>query len=276
MGNFDRIAILTDLDGTFLGTQRGMARNIEAVEHFKAEGGLFSLSTGRMHFGINKLVRNVNTLVNAPAILCNGTYLYDFHNQRVVSEIFMDGEAAYSVLLFVAEHFPTVYGRVSFRNGYLIDSDNVVSYNLLRGYGIEEITVKPFGTWTTNDWYKLVFEGEKQQLCELRAAIGERYPNVFELNNSSDHLLELQMKGVNKAFMLGAFRDYCREIGKPRKIYVCGDFENDYEILKAADVAVCPLNASDSIKEICDYCFCSHDEGVIADLIEHLEKDIGE
>jgi hydroxymethylpyrimidine pyrophosphatase-like HAD family hydrolase len=82
----------------------------------------------------------------------------------------------------------------------------------------------------------------------------------------------MQMKGVNKASMLGPFREHYRESGRELTIYSCGDFENDYEILRAADVAVCPSNAMQRIKDVCDLCLCSNDEGVIADLIERIEK----
>jgi hydroxymethylpyrimidine pyrophosphatase-like HAD family hydrolase len=60
------------------------------------------------------------------------------------------------------------------------------------------------------------------------------------------------------------------------KIYVCGDYENDLEMLRDADVAVCPENAIDSVKDVCDLCLCDHKQGVIADLIEHIEREIRE
>ena len=44
MGKFDNIAILTDLDRTFLGDGGIMVeRNVEAIEYFKSEGGLFEI-----------------------------------------------------------------------------------------------------------------------------------------------------------------------------------------------------------------------------------------
>ena len=114
MGKFDGIAILTDLDGTFLGKGgRMVERNVEAIEYFKAEGGLFSLSTGRMHYSLGKMVFDVDKLVNAPAILCNGTYLYDFEQKRVLAEIVMDGDLAYETMAFVRKSFPSA---PSFRN----------------------------------------------------------------------------------------------------------------------------------------------------------------
>ncbi len=273
MGKFDDIAILTDLDGTFLGKGGGMvARNIEAIERFKAQGGLFSLSTGRMHYGLDNMVTGVDTLVNAPALLCNGTYLYDFEKGRVLSEIVMDGEAAYDMMAFVRKKIPSASLRVSFRGGYLMDACDVAAVSQIVDYGIEEKTVAPFETWIKDGWYKVVCTDTYENICKIREAIEATYPNRFEFNCSSSQLLEMQMKGVNKSSMLGAFREHYLGMGRELTIYCCGDFENDYEILRAADVAVCPSNAMQRIKDICALCFCSNEEGVIADLVEYLEK----
>ena len=41
MGKFDNVAILTDIDKTFLGDGGKMVeRNVEAIEYFKSRGGL--------------------------------------------------------------------------------------------------------------------------------------------------------------------------------------------------------------------------------------------
>ena len=59
--------------------------------------------------------------------------------------------------------------------------------------------------------------------------------------------------------------------GDNTKLYACGDYVNDTEMLIGADVSVCPSNAHESIKDICDLKLCSNDEGVIADLVEYID-----
>ena len=58
--------------------------------------------------------------------------------------------------------------------------------------------------------------------------------------------------------------------GRDIVLYACGDNNNDEAMLKAADVAVCPANATNEVKAICHKCLCSNNEGVIADLIYSL------
>lgn len=273
MGKFDGVAILTDLDGTFL-NRRGkvVERNVKALEYFKSEGGLFSLSTGRMHYGLGKLVQGVDKLVNAPAVLCNGTYLYDFGASRVLSEIVMDGELAYEAVTFMRKSFPSTSVRISFRGGFLMDESDVKAISQIVDFGIDEKSIEPFATWSKDGWYKIACRENAEVVPRLRAAIEAEFPNCFEFNCSGAELLEIQMKGVNKASMIEPFRAHYRKAGRELKIYACGDFENDYSILCAADVAVCPQNAMQRIKDISDLCLCSNDEGLIADLIEYLER----
>ena len=273
MGKFDGIAILTDLDGTFLGQGGQMVdRNIEAVNYFKSEGGLFSIATGRMHYGLGKMVSGVDKLVNAPAVLCNGTYLYDFETEMVLAENVMDGELAYAAMAFVREKFPSVSMRISYREGFRMDPRDVKAISQIVDFGIDEKKIDDFAIWEKEGWYKVVCTDDPTVVSKVRLAIEERFPDVFEFNCSGAHLLEMQMKGVNKASMVEPFRSWCRERGREVKLYACGDYENDYPILRAADVAVCPSNALPGIKEICDLCLCSNRQGVIGDLIERLEK----
>ena len=51
MGIFEGVLICTDLDGTLLRNDKSISReNLDAIEYFKAQGGLFTIVTGRMPF----------------------------------------------------------------------------------------------------------------------------------------------------------------------------------------------------------------------------------
>ena len=51
MGKFDEFLICTDLDGTLFASDRTIPHeNLQAIEYFKQEGGLFTFVTGRMTF----------------------------------------------------------------------------------------------------------------------------------------------------------------------------------------------------------------------------------
>ena len=72
--------------------------------------------------------------------------------------------------------------------------------------------------------------------------------------------------------------EYLRQVystdEKRATIIAVGDYENDIEMLKAADIAACPDNAMESVRNICDIKLCHHDMGAIAQLINILDTDI--
>ena len=65
MKKFEGMLICTDLDGTLLRRDKTVSmENLEAIEHFKAEGGYFTFITGRMPYYVDDLPERVR--INAP------------------------------------------------------------------------------------------------------------------------------------------------------------------------------------------------------------------
>ena len=81
MGKFDGYLFCTDLDGTLLNNAGKISpENRQAIQWFKAEGGLFTFITGRMPFFVTDMVREVdpNTCIGC----VNGGGLYDTKRQQ--------------------------------------------------------------------------------------------------------------------------------------------------------------------------------------------------
>ena len=55
-----------------------------------------------------------------------------------------------------------------------------------------------------------------------------------------------------------------------RAVFAAGDFWNDYELLREADIPVAPANAIDEIKAICRYVTVSNNEHVIKHIVEDI------
>ena len=48
MKRFEKIVIVTDIDGTFISDKEALVeRNLAAIEYFKAHGGRFTVASGR-------------------------------------------------------------------------------------------------------------------------------------------------------------------------------------------------------------------------------------
>ncbi len=276
MGKFDNILIVSDIDGTFLGKKsRVVPENLTAIEYFKSEGGRFTFASGRMDVNMRAAIPGLEGLINAPAILANGSYMYDFTREEVVAVNYLDGHEAADMSRFVRENYPDIGLRMSTSTGFLTDAMvGLIEHDLCRKM-ITNVKVAPVDEWEDfcDDWYKLVVRGPAGVLDEIRARLEARYPGKFEHCKSAPTFYEIQNAGCTKASMLGRLRARIEsEVGQRQTVYCCGDYENDIPMLRAADVAACPSNALDTVKEICDLSLCHCDDGFIAELIASLSR----
>jgi hydroxymethylpyrimidine pyrophosphatase-like HAD family hydrolase len=103
----------------------------------------------------------------------------------------------------------------------------------------------------------------------MRASIKQTYGERFSMTSSGKEILEVQAFGCNKAAGLSRLHEHC---GHDRILIACGDFENDMEMLRAADIAICPENAMEAVKSICHRTLCHCKDGLMGDIVDLLEK----
>ena len=280
MADLSNILIVTDLDGTFFGKHGApIERNLEAVERLKAQGGHFTIATGRTNLNLKHKWHDAADLVNAPVVGCNGAMLCDLRTDRMIDGRLMNREHVMELIGLMVRDFPDLGARISVEEGFLSSPGqrercHEVDHDLERVAPAKVFTL-PEEEWITiPDWYKVVVRGSIERTDEFRRVAEEKWQGRFETSKSGAAYLEFQAPGTTKATMLPALREYVeKKVCKPVKIYACGDYENDLTMLAAADVAVCPTNALDCIKEVADFCLCHHTEGLIASLIELIEEE---
>ena len=118
MGTFDGYLLVSDIDGTLLNSKGKLSEeNKKAIEYFVDNGGEFTLATGRMLPSIRRHIHKMK--VTLPVIMYNGTKVYDFNNDKVIWEKFLE-EDRKEIIKVVKEVSPNV--------GIEIYSDEVV-YN---------------------------------------------------------------------------------------------------------------------------------------------------
>lgn len=271
MGKFDHILIVTDMDGTFLDSSgRPVEKNIRAVEAFCREGGHFTFATGRMHGDFALRMPELLPLANLPAILVNGGYLYDFATKTVIEADYLDIGIARDLQALIHRDYPEVGLRLTTSTGFLMETMTDMIARDMRGM-MDIVEIRSADAWGDVLCHKAVARGEADVLLRLWADAEARWPGVISVTRSGARTLEIMPADISKATRLPRLRSMCETGGEPTVIYAVGDFENDAEMLRAADVAVCPTNALPSIREICHLSPASNDEGVIAALIASLE-----
>ncbi len=270
--NFSNFLIASDLDGTFLNKKGELVpRNSEAILRFTAGGGGFTLNTGRPHITISPTVPQPKQLFNAPCSHCNGAYLYDFQSEQFFFEELLPEKDTADLLNFALTYCADIAFRANARKQIRIFVPEGAERPFVPGCNEGLVTFDlPVEKWPMDDWYKIVFIADAPRIAKVRRDLVAVFGDRFAMMTSSAHALEVQAKSASKAVGLDKMRRLSPDM-KARTLIACGDFENDIPMLKAADIAICPANAMDEVKAICDLVLCDCDEGLIADIIEGIE-----
>lgn len=270
MTDFSRYFIVTDMDGTLLDRSSQIPeRSLDAIRRFVAGGGHFTVATGRPHVLLTP-VPSPENILTAPAIAVNGAYLYDFRTGKCLMEQFITPEAAADVLDFLNTEFPHVPWRVAAPAAAV---RTATPFGLLlhdmEVYTPKNVAVMPYEAWPLDDWQKVVVREEPDVLDAVRARAEARFGGLLDIFLTGSRLLEMQPVGCSKG---AALQKLCGLVGdEDLTVIACGDFENDIEMLRAADIAVAPANAIDSVRAVADMVLCHCDEGLIADVVAHIE-----
>ncbi len=271
MGKFDGWLIATDLDGTLIGENGQIpARNLEAISRFQEEGGLFTIATGRSLAMCHGYLAQVR--INTPAILINGTLLYDTDSDRPVWQTGLNREVATRILSRVTRSFPDVCAQIHSAGPIALVSRYSCVDIFLENEDLPRV-------WTTPDtvgepWYKIMFYSTPERLGELEAFVGREieFADRAQLNilYSAPYYYEMMPAATNK----GTGLLHLAEIEGIRHDHTVaiGDYFNDADMIRMAGIGAAVANAPEEIRRMADIVVGHNDSGAIADLIAWLEE----
>ncbi len=266
MGKFDGVLLATDFDDTYF-PESGVLppENREAVAYFKAQGGLFTVATGRAHttFAPKLAVAPVN----APVVLSNGAQLYDFAAGVMLLERPLPPTIA-PHLEELTRHIPEV-GLEAYHgeDPYIWNPNPWTWYHLDKaGVGAEERPIAAI----PQPWGKAILHQEHDILLRAQAWLLERYGDRYEAIFSNFHMLEITAKGATKG---GMVLELARRLGVRREhIYCAGDNQNDLPMLQIAQVGYAPADCAPEVRAWGPHLLPSCADGAIAALIADLDK----
>ena len=271
MGLFDGVLIASDIDMTFLDSDGKIVPvNAAYIRSFTKQGGRFCFATGRTHCSLERLIPGIGALTSAPSILSNGSYVCDLRTGKIENEICMDTAAAYPFLERLTSLYPQVGFRLSVADEFYVP---VLTPQMERELALYEghIHLCTLSQMPRSGWNKIVFHGTAEVLAAVRTSmLQDKASTRFAIMKSSPSLLEVLAKDASKGVQLRYLKGKYAAAGTPVTTYGIGDYENDLPLLRAADVAVCPENAQQKVKDTCAFRVCSNDSGAIADLIRMI------
>lgn len=268
MGKFNGILICTDLDGTLLRNDGTIStENLNAIEYFKQEGGIFTFITGRMPFFVSHIYNAVKP--NAPFGCINGGGLYDYIKQGYVWNSTIPKDVV-GLIEFVDENFYDIGIQVNtFYKTYFCKENQTMRIfrertnlpNIIRNYN--EIK-EPIA--------KIVFGSESEaEILRLNKII-TKHPlaKYFDFIRSEETLFEILPKGIGKGTAIQKLVQYLNiDINKTIAI---GDYNNDISMFKIAKIGIAVSNACKAALVAADYITVSNEEHAVAKVIYDLEK----
>lgn len=266
MKQFEGTLILTDLDGTLLdGQNRISPENQAAIRHYMENGGRFTVATGRSLKGMEHFFPAL--AVNAPAILYNGSAVYDFQTGEDLYEACV-GQGGYDLARALMEALPALGVEV-----YAGHRPYVAQESRLTRRHFESVKM----LWNPcppeqipQPWLYLVITGAPETLAQAEKLIRARFPGQFFTQYSSPTMLEILRQGASKG---RSARFLIRRLGlDPEKVFPVGDGSNDVELLQCAPNSCAPENACPQILALARHILPDNNSHTIAALIRRLEK----
>lgn len=270
MGIFEGVLICTDLDGTLLRKDKSISsENLEAIEYFKAGGGLFTIITGRMPYYVTDICDQV--MPNAPFGCVNGGGLYDFDKKEYVWTQPM-AEGVTEIVKCIDEGFPDVGIQVStFHNSYFCkENDTMKTFRKLTGL---PNLVRHY-TEVEGPIAKVLFgSDDNEEILSIEKML-KAHPlaDRFNFIRSEKSLFEILPQGMSKGTSIEKLSEILKIVKS--KIIVIGDYDNDVAMFNAAGASIAVSNACDKAKEAADYITVSNEENAVAQVIYDLEKGI--
>ncbi len=266
MGKYDGKILLSDMDGTLLNSESRVGdENRQAIRTFIEEGGRFGIATGRMLSNALAFLDGVE--VNGFCILANGSQLYDVKEQCYMKECGIEKENMKAFLKKCVDEKMQIGVQI-----YGKDMCHIIS----RKEYVDPIVVsdhQPISFDTLEDvmeveWVKILFSGSEEDikwLGEESAYLEEQ--GLISRVRSAINYYEFLPAGVSKGYMVAQLKKYVKDTDV---IYAVGDYYNDIEMLKQADVGIAMGNAPDEVKEYADKVCVDCNNNAIADIIEHM------
>lgn len=251
--------IFSDIDNTSLVAFEIPKINEDAVARFIEEGGNFSLATGRSVGMTRDIARAFNA--NMPCIVLDGAAIYDFSEEKFVSYTELPDEAREWTKQIVAE-FPSLCVSVSTKeNSYDVGAVRTYKPSFCLDYQdrIDEITEK---------WLKVSLYLNAEAFAEIMDWIGKSNIDCLTALPSGLTCIGMIAKGCSK----GTAIEWLRQNGyiASRKVAAIGDYDNDIDMLKVADISACPAGALDIVKEVAMHELGEAKDGALAQLVDFL------
>ncbi|NLT09914.1 MAG: HAD family hydrolase [Ruminococcus sp.] len=266
-----KVILLSDMDGTLLDSKKNITdADRNAIRRLTELGGHFSVATGRTIQSFEQYLELLE--LKEPVIMYNGAAIHDYTARKTLFTHPLPDNAR-AAAISILEAMPELGGEVLKTDGTYVFRNN--DYQLLH---TKICGITPFyqelESIEEGGWLKLLFSMSPEDMDYIQILVRQLDCHGLSFVKSSEMFYEMLPEGVSKG---SALEEYRKLPGFEDFTFVSvGDFDNDIEMIKAADLGACPANAEDSVKEKADLVLTrTNDEGAVAELIDEIIRRCG-
>jgi len=270
MGKFDGYLICSDVDGTLINDDFKIPEvNIEAIQYFQREGGLFTLATGRTPQGAHLYINEVNP--NAPIVCQNGAAIYANSIKKYLWTSPLE-DFAYDIIEYAIEKHPGCGVEVLCESGIYYVKENAYTTKHMIDEKFEVIR-KDYRE-IKEHWLKVLFADGKEKADNIQKDLSKTpFADKYQLVRSHELYYEVLEKTTNKGKALKKLKEILNIDSE--KIVAIGDNDNDAQMLLATPNSYAVESASAHAKKCAKHILdVDNNAGAIARLVEILEKKI--
>ncbi len=261
--------IVSDFDGTLVNADGTIGEeNIRAIEEYRAAGGNFVISTGRLPAGI--LPRAVELGLSGLICCCQGAIILDVASRARI----LDGKMSLQSTLAACRAMEELGLHIHVYDfwEYYANQDNeaLKAYEAVVQTKAKVITDKKLSEFIEEEGlcaYKLLAIVDRAQGELILQRLKDK--RVFDCvwTRSSKSLVEAISPNYSKGT---AVEFLAKHYGIPvEKTVAVGDQQNDIPMIEAAGLGIAVKNADSRLKEKADYiCDYTNEENAIAKIIE--------
>lgn len=265
MGIFEGYILVSDMDGTLLNDKRKISdEDKNAINYFEENGGLFTIATGRMLEAASRFARELN--LSLPIILYNGSKVYDYSNEKVIKEYFLEEERKEVINKLLNENKEIGIEVYSEENIYIFKDCKYTKRFTGKGYKV--IYDIDDGVWNKK-WTKILVVGEENILDEFEREFS-KYDSEIPIR-SGENFLEVVPKYTSKG---QALSDLINEYKlNDLKVITVGDNMNDKELIENADYGFVVQNGNKKLLSKTRYKAPSNNESPINYIVKWIEDN---
>ncbi len=253
------------MDGTLLRSDGTISqKNKDSIGKWIRMGGHFGIATGRGHINAAPYLEGVE--INAPCIFYNGSMLYDEEKKEVVHIKSLPQEKLMDVLRWIIKTYPKVMVHVyDVEICHLVSKEEDADHVILKEHqpavfsDLEEIVDEP--------WIKILFAGKPYELSAIEERLKTELYEDVRWVYSMDIYLEILPKGVSKGYMVPKLKELH---GGDFQVVALGDYYNDLEMIKEADLGIAMGNAPEDFQSIADFVTKTNEEDGVSEVLEAL------